>query len=97
MERSGQTLEQLLSRSDPWASQGCNRLDCFQCQHGGGEGGSCEQESVLYLISCLKCKERGIVTEYMGQSSRTGQRRGCEHLSDLRLKKEGKQGKHTAI
>ena len=59
IERGGQTIEQLLSRSDPWSGQGCSRIECFQCQHGGGEGGSCQGEGVLYVINCLKCKEGG--------------------------------------
>ena len=39
VERGGTTLEQVLGRSDPWGSRGCPRTSCFQCQHGGGEGG----------------------------------------------------------
>ena len=39
IERSGTTLEQLLSKSDPWGGDGCTRDNCFQCQHGGGTGG----------------------------------------------------------
>ena len=41
-------------------------------------------------MSCLKCKKEGVTAEYVGQSARTGQRRGCEHLEDLRGKKNGK-------
>ena len=56
----------------------------FSASMVGGEGGNCQQESVLYLISCLKCKAKGDVVEYVGESSRTGHRRGTEHLADLR-------------
>ena len=83
-------MEQLLSRSDTWAARGCSIDSCFQYHLGGGEGGSCQQEGILYLISCLKCKEGGTTAEYVGESARTGERRGCEHLRDLRNKKDGK-------
>ena len=83
-------MVQILGRSNPWQGRGCNRRECFQCQHGGGEGGDCQQESVLYLISCLKCKEKGNVVEYVGESSRTGHRRGADHLADLRNGRIGK-------
>ena len=36
VERGGQTLEQVLGRSDPWGGNGCSRNSCFQCEHGGG-------------------------------------------------------------
>ena len=62
VERGGQTLEQVLGRNDPWGGKGCSRLDCFQCQHGGGEGGECQGENLLYEIQCLKCKELSKVT-----------------------------------
>ena len=83
-------MEQILGRSDPWCSQGCTRGNCFQCQHGGGEGGDCQKESVLYEITCLKCKEAMKSTIYVGESARTGQCRGEDHLSDLRSKRQGK-------
>ena len=56
VERGGQSLEQILGRNDPWGGHGCTRTDCMQCQHGGGEGGECQGENVLYKISCLKRK-----------------------------------------
>ena len=76
VERGGQTLEQILGRSDPWGNRGCERMDCLQCQHGGGEGGECQKENLLYEITCLKCKQEKVVTVYVGESSRTGHRRG---------------------
>ena len=51
VERAGQTLEQLLGRSDPWGKRGCSRQGCFQCQHGGGEEGNCQTENVMYHTS----------------------------------------------
>ena len=38
VERGGQSLVQILGRSNPWQGRGCNRGECFQCQHGGGGG-----------------------------------------------------------
>ena len=90
VERGGQSLEQLLGRNDPWSGTGCSRSNCLQCQHGGGEGGECQGESVLYEITCLKCKEIKKITSYVGETSRTGHARGDNHVQDLLHRREGK-------
>ena len=51
-----------------------------------GQGGECRQEGVVYLITCLKCKEWGKRTEYWGETARTGFERGNEHLAGLKGK-----------
>ena len=71
VERGGQTLENVLGKSDPWGGRGCERHDCFQCQHGGGEGGECQKENVLYESACLQCKQQAVTTVYVGESART--------------------------
>ena len=83
-------MEQVLGRNNPWGGHGCTHRDCFQCQHGGGEGGECQGENVLYEIVCLKCKGNNKITSYVGESSRTGHRRGANHVQDLLKKREGK-------
>ena len=90
VERGGSTLEQVLGKSDPWGGRGCPRPSCFQCQHGGGEGGECQREGALYEVMCLRCKELGVVASYVGESSRTGYMRGEDHADDLGARREGK-------
>ena len=42
----------------------------------------------MYRISCEECAGRGISSEYIGESSRTGFLRGNEHLDDLKNRKQ---------
>ena len=38
----------------------------------------------MYRIRCQECASRGVCSEYLGESSRTGFLRGGEHLDDLK-------------
>ena len=89
VERGGTTLKQILCRSNPWVKEGCGRgNDCFPCRGEGGAGGNCQQEGIVYKISCEQCKVRGVTSEYVGESSRTAFLRGAEHLADLASRSE---------
>ena len=84
VERGGETLKDKLCRNNPWSKVKCGRELCITCPSSKeGMGGECRKEGVVYEITCMKCKEEGVTAEYVGQSARTGQRRGCEHLEDL--------------
>ena len=83
VERGGTTIKDMLSCSNPWAKEGCDREDCFPCLNEKGKGGNCQQESVCYTITCLECEMGGIKAEYQGETSRTAYLRGSEHLQGL--------------
>ena len=89
VERGGTTLKDILCKNNPWSSEGCGRgKECFPCSSQPGRGGKCQKEGIVYSIACEECKGRGVVAEYVGESSRTGFLRGGEHLDDLRNKRE---------
>ena len=84
IERGGTSLKNILSTSNPWSSEGCGRgKACFPCK---GKAGKCQQEGIVYKIECEECKTKGITSEYVGESSRTGFLRGGEHLDGLKNK-----------
>ena len=83
VESRGTTVLSLLSCTNPWAKDGCEREDCFPCMGEKGRGGNCQQENVVYRISCLECGARQVKAEYTGESSRTAYLRGREHLEGL--------------
>ena len=87
VERGGTTLKDILCKNNPWAAEGCGRgQDCFPCRGEAGKCGRCQQEGIVYRITCEECKTRGICSEYIGESSRTAYLRGGEHLADLETK-----------
>ena len=84
VERGGSTIKNILCKN-PWASEECGRgEDCFPCRSSDGRGGRCQQEGVVYRIKCQECASRGVCSEYLGESSRTGFLRGGEHLDGLK-------------
>ena len=68
-----------LGRVDPWALD-CGRTNCFPCK---SEPGKCSIQGVVYQITCVICKEKGVETQYYGESARTCFDRGVEHLTAL--------------
>ena len=80
VEKGGVTLENLLRRSNPLSDESCGRADCFPCK-GGGRGGSCWREGVVYALTCQECNEE--VATYFGESGRNAYSRGKEHLEKL--------------
>ena len=45
---------------------------------------SCQKENVTYCIRCKECSKSGVTALYWGESSRTGFKRGLEHVEGLR-------------
>ena len=79
IEMVGRSLEDILIRKTPWDST-CGRQNCFLCTSGEGK---CMTQGVVYSITCMRCKEREVSTQYWGESARTGFDRGVEHLRGL--------------
>ena len=84
VERGGTTIKDILSRKNPWAKDGCQRSDCLPCKWERGKGGNCQQENIVYRITCLECERRQVKAEYTGETSRTAYLRGREHVEGLR-------------
>ena len=80
MEYMGRTVSQTLCSKDPWETH-CGREECFPCRSAPGK---CTRQGVVYLMTCMKCKEEGRGAYYVGESARTPYDRGLEHLKAIR-------------
>ena len=57
VERGGQSLQGILSRSNPWREKDCGGKDCLVCQTE--PKGKCRTESVVYEVKCGRCEGEG--------------------------------------
>ena len=74
VERAGQTVKQVLQRSDPFQKMKCEREDCFICRNDIPI--NCRERGVCYQLQCSICECR----LYRGQTSRSEYERLKEHL-----------------
>ena len=62
VERAGAKLEDLLTRSDPWAGMECGRKMCLLCktkEHTNkNRAQDCTKRSCVYEMWCGVCKDR---------------------------------------
>ena len=86
VEKTGTAIKSILHNSNPWAEGFCSRSDCYPCQTG--EVKSCYMRNLVYSNQCLDCKEKGKVSIYLGETSRSAYERGGDHIDDYRRKKE---------
>ena len=57
VERTGETLEEILHKSNPWEKIDCGRDDCGICgQEEGKMDGKCKRRSVVYETQCGTCE-----------------------------------------
>ena len=80
IERSGQSVKQALSRSDPFKSKNCKNDSCEVCLTE--ENVNCKIREVVYCISCDGTKETGekcTNIKYIGETSRSIGERFAEH------------------
>ena len=47
------------------------------------QGGKCMIQNITYQVDCMSCLNEGKKTSYIGESSRTGFYRGCDHYKAL--------------
>ena len=85
VERSGRWLKDLLTKSDPWASEACGRTKCHSCMQDA-KGGNCFRKSLVYCTTCTLCLKEGKTTQYIGESGRSLQERYAEHVADATKK-----------
>ena len=60
----------------------CGRQECFLHQNGGK--GDCNREGVVYMGQCEVCRNQGIVSKYIGETSRSLFVRGKQHKAAIR-------------
>ena len=62
VERAGDSLVDLLHRSDPWSGDDCKRKVCLQCQTklktGKNLTQDCSKRNCIYETWCISCEER---------------------------------------
>ena len=85
VETPGVSLKRMFQRSDPSRPTTCDDGRCGVCGGEEGErGGNCRQEGVVYMATCVICKEREMRKVYHGQTGRCLNIRAKEHLDDVR-------------
>ena len=88
VERNGEKIENILTKTDPFGDEKCGRETCLMCLTDEKEFGRCRKENLVYKISCKTCAREGKGCNYWGESSRSGFLRGAEHYKDFRDNKE---------
>ena len=86
VEKGGRTLKNTLHKSNPWTGGFCGRKDCLPCMTGD-EKGDCMKRNIVYETNCIRCKENGKESIYVGESARTSYERGKEHQDDYQKEK----------
>ena len=86
VEKAGSKLTQLLTRSDPFGGQPCERMDCPPCASKSltGKVFPCWKTNLTYKATCLRCQAGGVKAEYLGESSKSLRDRSLAHLKSLR-------------
>ena len=82
VEKNGDQMSQVLTSSNPWGEQRCERHDCLSCTHSEKEIGQCRKRNLVYETKCKICKERGETSIYIGETARSLYERQREHLRD---------------
>ena len=77
VEKAGQTVKNVLQRSNPFAKRECGQQDCLVCKVGKPR--DCRKRGCVYQ---LKCKED--MRKYRGQTGRSTNERLKEEMKDWR-------------
>ena len=59
VQRNGERLEHLLTKSDPFGDSKCSKESCLLCLTSEKEKGMCKKTNMVYKIECLVCKSKG--------------------------------------
>ena len=78
VEKGGTSVGNLLQKSNPTASGGCNKPDCVMCNQPGG-GKMCHKQNVCYEWVCQEDN-----SSYVGETARNFYSRSSEHLDKYR-------------
>ena len=75
VERGGTQLADILGRKDPWARSHCGKGDCLICCAKAKKEwtpSTCRQESMVYAITCDRCKDAQVDAKYYEETSQNG-------------------------
>ena len=87
VEKSGQKLENILSKKDPFKKEKCAVKSCPICENQNRKMDIlCNTNNIGYRWQCDTCKARDKTKIYEGESSRSARLRGLEHLSSYKNK-----------
>ena len=86
IESGGIKLKQVLQKSNPTATPGCDKEDCMCCEDERGKGGQCHRANVNYEVLCELCPKE---TKYIGETSKNLHTRMEQHQG-----REGFMRKH---
>ena len=87
IERSGQNVESVLVKKDPFQKDNCNEEQCPICKNPDKKVNVfCNTNNVGYRWSCSTCRNREKIKVYEGETSRSARLRGKEHLDAYRRK-----------
>ena len=98
VEMGGVSLAKQLVRKDLKSGEPCGRLGCVLDTLSGGAGGPHNQPSVLYHGTCIICGEVEELSEYWGETSRSGYHRTLKHEEEVIKRFKGNAlAKHLAL
>ncbi len=82
MEEAGTKLVHLITKADPFL-RACGRVKCTICTEGNEKMvGRCYTRNVTYKSTCSLCKDLGVASTYIGETSRSVLERELEHRQD---------------
>ena len=84
IEKGGITIEKMLSRKNPTASDGCGLAECVGCKQEGGIR-NCQKCNHMYSYTCM---EPGCMYKYIGESHNNFMTRSKQHMDKYKSKKK---------
>ena len=88
VEKSGENLENILCKKNPFKTESCTEFFCPICKNGNGEiKMACNTNNVGYSWVCNTCKSRDKLRVYEGETSRSARLRGIEHVKSFNHKR----------
>ena len=85
VERGGQTLCDILHKSNPWRNEKCTRGNCTSCSNDL-KGSKCRERNILFENVCLDCNAVGKVAKYIGETHKSVFERNRGHLTEKNSK-----------
>ena len=82
VEKNGDQIGQILTSSNPWGEERCDRKECLSCKTSKLDRGVCRDRNLVYETVCKLCKTEGETVSYIGETSRSLFERQREHARD---------------
>ena len=75
VERTGEKLENILHKSNPWQATHCKRSDCAFCSNEKLIG-KCKTRNIVYETECMLCKGEMGEADGFKEESKKGEEEG---------------------